>query len=444
VSFPPNRAINDSVFNAEILAGSRSDGGQSNHVKPARIKRVVAEFGGLLRAPQRALPLTRVMLSDAIRRIADHKHLYAFATTRRDSTTVLNLAIRWILDAQRADGGVPAYYSLLTGYSGSYPEVTGYIVPTLYDFADAFSDRRAAEAAQRAIGWLLALQMPNGAFPRGLQGGNASASIFNTGQILHGLIRAYKETGDADILRAAIAAGDWLAQAQCGDGSWHGQQAYQGVPHTYYSMVSWALAELANVARSRRHREAAERNLNWTLSHFQPGGWIDGINLTGHPTYLHFIAYVLQGAIECAILCNRNDTVEAVTKSAWILLRKFETKKYLCGAYECGFKSGRRFACLTGNAQMSCIWLRLLDLTGDLRYFNAALKMNEMLKRLILIRGEQGITGGVSGSYPIWGAYQPLRYISWGCKFLADALLLERRVKNSFAAYRSEVLQCVS
>ena len=26
------------------------------------------------------------------------------------------------------------YYSLLTGYSDSYPEVTGYIIPTLYDF----------------------------------------------------------------------------------------------------------------------------------------------------------------------------------------------------------------------------------------------------------------------------------------------------------------------
>ncbi len=32
---------------------------------------------------------------------------------------------------------------------------------------------------------------------------------------------------------------------------------------------------------------------------------------------------------------------------------------------------------------MSCVWLRLYAVTGDLRYLNAALKMNEMLKELI-------------------------------------------------------------
>jgi hypothetical protein len=41
----------------------------------------------------------------------------------------------WILRAQdnsvTADGGVAAYYSLRTGWSSSYPETTGYIVPTL-------------------------------------------------------------------------------------------------------------------------------------------------------------------------------------------------------------------------------------------------------------------------------------------------------------------------
>jgi len=42
--------------------------------------------------------------------------------------------------------------------------------------------------------------------------------------------------------------------------------------------------------------------LDWVLSHFKPTGWIDGIDLKGHPDYLHFIAYVLQGALECGIV----------------------------------------------------------------------------------------------------------------------------------------------
>lgn len=242
---------------------------------------------------------------------------------------------------------------------------------------------------------------------------------------------------------------------QQADGSWSGPAAYQNVAHTYYSMVAWALAELSERAaddhQDYRDHElglsyglAAERNLDWVLSHFRPSGWIDGINLRGHPNYLHFIAYVLQGALECGILRRRSDAVEAVAKSSWVLLRKFETNKFLPGAYEPDFKNGQRFTCLTGNAQMSCVWLRLFEVTDDLRYFNAALKMNEMLKQLVPARGLRGIAGGVSGSYPVWGRYQPFRYISWGCKFLVDALLLERRLLQAFETSEYEALPCAS
>src|SRR5260370_37650038 len=106
----------------------------------------------------------------------------------------------------------------------------------------------------------------------------------------------------------------------------------------------------------------------------------------------------------------------------------FETHRRWLGAYESNFRLGLKFTCLTGNAQMSCIWLRLFQVTGDLRYLNAALKMNEMLKQLVPMKGRREIVGGVAGSYPIWGAYQPMRLISWGGKFLADALLLEQRL----------------
>jgi hypothetical protein len=56
--------------------------------------------------------------------------------------------------------------------------------------------------------------------------------------------------------------------------------------------------------------------------------------------------------------------------------------------------------------------------------------MNEMLKQSLPAKGNRAVVGGVAGSYPIWGAYQPLRFISWGCKFLADALMLEQRLAH--------------
>jgi hypothetical protein len=243
---------------------------------------------------------------------------------------------------------------------------------------------------------------------------------------------------------SAQAAGDWLIRMQQPNGSWCGPGAYQEASHTYYSMVSWSLAELAKRSGQDCYGVAAEKNLDWVLSHFRASGWIDGINLRGHPNYLHFIAYILQGVLECASLRHRQDAIEAVANSSWILLRRFETHKLLPGAFESDFKYGHRFTCLTGNAQMACVWLRLYEITGDLRYLNGALKINELLKSLIPASGASGMAGGVAGSYPIWGCYQPFRFISWGCKFLADALLLEERLMRSLAAPASRELPCAS
>jgi hypothetical protein len=416
----------------------------NDNVMTAQVAKALTEATGLLRGPQRVIPLVRKLVSDKLRITIEQRHLYSYTTSKRASGDTLNLLLRWILDAQRPDGGIAAYYSLLTGYSESYPEVTGYIVPTLYDVARFTGDDGAVVAAERSTRWLLSLQMPTGTFPAGLQGDAARPSVFNTGQILQGLVRAHRETNRPEIREAAVNAGNWLIDIQQADGSWSGPGAYQNAAHTYYSMVAWALAELSECAADHRYGRAAERNLNWVLTHFRPSGWIDGVNLRGHPNYLHFIAYVLQGVLECGILLRRNDAVEAVARSSWVLLRKFETNKYLLGAYETDFTAGQRFTCLTGNAQMSCVWLRLFEMTGDLRYLNAALKMNEMLKPLIPARGPRGIAGGVSGSYPVWGRYQPLRYISWGCKFFADALLLEQRLTRSVEISTVEALPCAS
>jgi len=391
---------------------------------------------GLIRAPQRVIPLISKLASDELRTTFTPRHLYSYATTTITTANVLRSVVDWILRAQRADGGIPAYYSFLSGYSGSYPEVTGYIIPTLYDFSAISGDDAPRLAAERATHWLLSLQMASGAFPGGLHeaGAKALPSVFNTGQILQGLVRVHAETGSPEILRRAVAAGDWLAAIQLPDGSWSGPAAYQQSAHTYYSMVSWALAQLAARSGESRHAVAANKNIDWVLGHVKPSGWIDGINLHGHPVYLHFIAYVIQGLLECGILTRRDDAIAASEKAAWLLLRKFETHKQLRGIYDPNFRGGRKFACLTGNAQMSCVWLRLFEVNGDLRYLNAALKMNEMLKQLIPVRGRREVVGGVAGSFPIWAPYQPMRLISWGGKFLADALMLEERLTCAMEA----------
>jgi len=422
---------------------NRVESGANRNFMITKTVRVLTEATGLLRAPQRVIPFFSKLASDELRTTFEYRHLYSYAATIIPTADALRSVVSWMRDAQRPDGGIAAYYSLLTGYSESYPEVTGYIIPTLYDFDRMAGDSAARKSVERATHWLLSLQMPSGAFPGGLRGRDrdAQSSVFNTGQILQGLVRAHAETKEAEILKCAVAAGDWLAAIQEADGSWTGPAAYQGTSHTYYSMVSWALSQLADESGNQRHAGAADRNITWVLAHVRPSGWIEGINLQGHPAYLHFIAYVIQGILECGILRRRDDAIQAAAKSAWVLLRKFETYKRLLGTYQPDFKGGHRFSCLTGNAQMSCVWLRLFEVTGDLRYLNAALKMNEMLKQSLPAKGRHGVLGGVAGSYPIWGRYQPMRFISWGNKFLADALMLEQRLMREFET-KLEASEC--
>ena len=160
----------------------------------------MVEAAGLMKGPHRIFPLLFRISADAMRSRFDQRTLYSYTSTIRPTEEALGLVIDWILRAQQPDGGVPAYYSLMRGYSESYPEVTGYIVPTLYDFAHATSDSDAAHAAERATNWLLSLRMSSGAFPAGLHTGEEQPSVFNTGQILQGLVRGYMSCGRPVIL----------------------------------------------------------------------------------------------------------------------------------------------------------------------------------------------------------------------------------------------------
>ena len=116
----------------------------------------------------------------------------------------------WLRRAQDAtgDGGVAWAYGLHRGWGPSYPETTGYIIPTFLDLAAVTGDEDFADRARRCLDFLLPLQLPGGAFPAGtLEEPERRPSIFNTGQIICGLNAWYRRTGDAEIGEVARRAG---------------------------------------------------------------------------------------------------------------------------------------------------------------------------------------------------------------------------------------------
>ena len=75
----------------------------------------------------------------------------------------LSAAIKWLETAQDAttDGGVAGRYSLSSGWSSSYPETTGYIIPTLLRLEEVF-EKAAAEDHEYMVRTSDALKLQRG------------------------------------------------------------------------------------------------------------------------------------------------------------------------------------------------------------------------------------------------------------------------------------------
>lgn len=370
-------------------------------------------------------------------------------------------AVKWIFNAQdiTATDGISAGYSFSWGWRWPYPETSGYIIPTLFDFAERFPNspiaRECCSRALRIANWLVKIQLPNGAyccglFPTGYGSLADKASsfekptAFETGQILRGLSRVYKKTEEQRYLESALKAGDWLLENQSPDGSW--SVSHQNLPRSFDSFIAWPLAILWQLSGKESYQKSARKNLEWCLSQQMDNGWFDNCNHTsGDLPWTHGMGYAMQGLLETGILLENDKYIEAAQKTAEVLLKIYsvkgfksiykQQKGFLPARFNEEWMSNDKFSCLTGNAQISLVWSKLYLITGDIRYLNGALKMNEDLKTLQnLTCSNNGIRGGVKGSHPIYGLYMSFQYPNWAAKFFIDALIAEEKAVDKLKA----------
>lgn len=347
-----------------------------------------------------------------------------------DNLRSLKAAMQWLCRAQDAnnDGGVSTSYNFRTGWEASYPETTGYIIPTFFDYR-RFSGRDDYRIrALRMADWLVAIQLDNGSFQGGPIDIPPEPSVFNTGQIILGLVRSHEETRDEKYLVSAQRAVDWLIEVQDADGAWR-KHSYNNLPHSYYTRVAWAMLEVFKLTGKELYKDAAIRNLNWALSNQKENGWVANNSfIQGIRPFTHNIVYVAEGFLGGGLLLNESRYIEAANRVAVQLFNKFEIDKFLSGDYDENWRCTSRYSCLTGHAQLSALLMNLSSIIRDERYPNTALKINQYLRTTqSLDSPNPGIRGGIKGSDPVWGEYLRYRYPNWAAKFYADALLLEEQ-----------------
>ena len=353
-------------------------------------------------------------------------------------------AATWLLRAQAAtpDDGVSRGYfpcrpDAVAGWLGSYPETTGYIIPTLLEFADRFRRDDVRQRALRMAAWEIQVQMPSGA----VQGGTVCSpdtqvpAVFNTGMVLHGYTAAHRATGEAGFLKAGQRAADFLVADMDNEGYFqsHGAFVAQHRIKTYNCLCGWALWRFAEASGDDRYAKAALRAAEAAAAQQRPNGWFANNCLTDPDAPLsHTIGYTLQGILEIGVLAGREDLVDVARRGVAPLLRRISRNGFLHGCFFSDWEPATFSSCLTGNAQLAVVCYRLYQETAEGEYRAAADRLIDHLKALqVLDSPDSGLNGAIGGSFPLLGSYMTAGYPNWATKYFLDGLLLQERLSVS-------------
>jgi hypothetical protein len=300
------------------------------------------------------------------------------------------------------------------------------------------------ERAAKAIDFLLGCQLPEGAFFGGrIHQLPKAPSVFNTAQIISGLVAWHRHTKDQRVLDSAVRAGDWLVSVQDADAGWR-RDVFLGVAASYLAHASCWLAQLGEHIGERRYRDAAHRHLEWVLALMDPEtGWFDRCGFTKQQHkkrigYTHTIAYTLAGVLTTSRLLGIGVGVTSVERASREIAKLVELLGWLPGVLDSRWRQRAAFACVTGTAQMALIWMHLFEGRRDMRWMNAAILAIDTVKQAQEMRASApGLLGGIPGSDPLWGDYGRFTYPNWAAKFLIDALIEKQRVLDEHLAQSS-------
>lgn len=267
-----------------------------------------------------------------------------------------------------------------------YPEVTGYYIPTLYQWKEV-------EYARNCTNWLMSIQLDNGAFPAS----DGVAYTFDTGQVLRGLCAASGDVPGAD--EAAKKTADWML-TQIGPGGrvttpstelW-GDIASDLI-HTY---VLPPLKQAGELFGRQDYIDAAR----FALEYYKKQAELVPFNRLSH-----FHAYAMEALYEMGelALCREGMASAAAKQRGDGSVPGYPDVDWVCS---------------TGLAQYAVVWQRL----GENERADRAIRYLEKI---------QNPSGGFYGSYGKGATYIPGAEISWAVKYFLDAWELKRAREKS-------------
>lgn len=337
-------------------------------------------------------------------------------------------AADWAMRSIKAtgSGGSAHSWSPLFGWAKPYPETTGYLIETLLRWSQYCQPEQSAvfqALALQAADWLLALQLPSGAFP-GLLAGHQKPSVFNTAQIMFGLAAAYEQSQQDKYRQALARAGAWLAQIQEADGAWRQAAYVEGFVPTYYTRAVQGLLRANQSLRDATLEQVARKALLFYAEKFQAGHSIQDWGFwPGKPAYTHTIAYTLEGLWQSAAILEMPDIQQKTLRSLETLQQLITDNQAIAGTYDENWKGNYRFECPTGNVQLALVFQEVGKQTANQNFLDTARALLDHTLQFQSLKKGSAAYGALPGSAPFYGPYLRFRYPNWGVKFLLDALI---------------------
>ncbi|MFU2485940.1 prenyltransferase/squalene oxidase repeat-containing protein [Thauera sp. WH-1] len=262
-----------------------------------------------------------------------------------------------------------------------YPEVTGYYIPTLYQWGET-------ELARTCTRWLMSIQLPDGAFPAP----DGTPYTFDTAQIMRGLCAAIDDVpGTRESLRRAS---DWMLTQVAEDGRLMtpSTELWTGIAsdliHTY---ALPPLAEAGRLLNEPKYTEGAR----FVLEHYKHRP-----DLVPFNRLTHFHAYAMEA------LCEMGELELAAQGMADV--ERVQRADGSIPAYP-----DVSWICSTGMAQYAIVWYTL----GKREPADRAMAYLEKI---------QNKSGGFNGSYGEGAKYISGAEISWAVKYFLDAWRLKQ------------------
>lgn len=313
-----------------------------------------------------------------------------------DWTKTTDKAKKWIINNSIKGEGIINN----SQYYRSYPEVSGYYIPTLLrwgfrDLANTYAE------------WLCSIQHEEGAW---YDTEDKEPYVFDTAQVLKGLVAIYPIK--PEVKDNLIKGCDWLLGQITNEGrmvtptktAWGNDGVCSELIHLY------CLSPLIDAARlldKPEYEKAARKVADYYISNYR--------NIILDFGFLsHFYSYVMEG------LCDIEE-IELAREAMSKMSEMLEEKGYIPA-----FKDVN-WVCSTGMFQLAITWYKL----GDIERGNKALTYAAKL---------QNETGGWYGSYAVVDNPKPTdkkEYpdyiadgeISWAVKYYLDAVYLKNKLE---------------